>query len=142
MNSDKIIDAVLWQRIKWFTPAEFGRDYNKVEFDLVVMLDRLRTLIGAPITIKGAFATTGHSKKSQHYLGRAADINIKGVSLLDAFNAAVKIGFTGIGVYPFWRTPGLHVDIRDSKQPVYWIRDAAEKYHYKSVREITEYLSK
>lgn len=139
MNTDKIVDAVLWSQIKNFKPSEFGKDYNNVDMDLVILLDRYRNAVKAPVTIKGAYATNGHSPKSQHYLGKAADISIKGTSLLDAFNKAIEIGFSGIGVYPFWNTPGLHVDIRDGKK-VYWIRDANEQYHYMSVDEIRKYL--
>jgi hypothetical protein len=32
---------------------------------------------------------------------------------MDAYLCAERLRFTGIGLYPHWRTPGFHLDLRD-----------------------------
>jgi uncharacterized protein YcbK (DUF882 family) len=62
-----------------------------------------------------------------HYVGKAADIHIVGMSLIDAYLAVEKLGlFNGVGLYPFWNNPGLHVDLR--QKPARWGRNAAGIY--------------
>lgn len=67
------------------------------------------------------YADEGHVENSQHYLGKASDGYLytdKGGPLhLDLqFITAMIAGFTGIGLYPEWHTPGLHTDVRDLAQ--------------------------
>lgn len=134
------IDVLRWNSIKNFKKQEFQPNADKVDLDLVILLDRFRDEIGAPVVIHCAYETTGHSKNSQHAKGKAADLHVKGVSLLEAFDAAEKIGFTGIGVYPHWNNPGLHLDIRDRK-PIRWYQDENGEYIYVSSNEIRKMLS-
>jgi len=54
---------------------------------------------------------------SQHFFGRAADIHILGMHVLDQFVLAERFSPGGLGVYPkdVWTyTPGLHVDVRST----------------------------
>ena len=70
----------------------------------------------------------------QHGKGLAVDpvfyIDTPGdVAVLDQFIFAVGMGlFRRVGFYPFWNSPGLHVDLKD--ETLYWWRDKANKYHY------------
>jgi hypothetical protein len=49
------------------------------------------------------------------------------MSLVDAYLAVEKLGlFNGVGLYPFWNNPGLHVDLR--QKPARWGRNAAGIY--------------
>lgn len=133
------IEVMKWNSIRHFKAAEFGKNWHLLDFDLVVLIDRMRELVGCPIHINCAWADDGHSKKSQHYLGRAIDCFIGGISLLDAFQAAEEIGFKGIGVYPHWRNPGLHLDIREGKQ-IRWVQNADGEYEYLSSQGIINLL--
>ena len=116
-----------WNKVTHFTETENWGDWRKIDAFLIYALDALREMVGRPIIIHNAYATTGHSPNSQHYQGKAADIHIKGLSVLDQYIAAEKINlFNGIGVYPFWNTPGLHLDVR--QKPARWGRNAAGIY--------------
>lgn len=139
MNTDKILDAVLWSQIKNFKPYEFGKDYSKVSMDLIILLDRLRSQTGEPISIHCAYATDGHSDKSQHYKGLATDLHSEADDVI-FLQEAKRLGFTGIGYYPKWKPkPGFHLDIREGK-PVYWYSPSNGVYEYVSFNELLEYV--
>lgn len=96
---------------------------------LSVSLERLREFCRAAlaprdirIRINAAYDVDGHSPASQHYLGKAADIVIfeKGrdaLPLYEQYELVRRHGlFPGIGVYPHWNTPGLHIDLGPRRQ--------------------------
>jgi len=85
-----------------------------------------------PVNLHTVYATSGHLANSQHYQGRAADLHIAHLPLSIQFYYAIRAGFRGIGVYPYWNSPGLHCDVRALKDgyPVaMWYRDIEGKYH-------------
>jgi len=94
---------------------------------LVEKLQKLRTSLKDSVNIKSGYRTITYNKKihgednSLHLLGQAVDIktnNIK-LSTKDLIALAVKIGFTGIGIYD----DHMHLDIRqitNSKNYVFW----------------------
>jgi len=86
----------------------------KIQLRIQVM----RTETDKSIRINCAYDLEGHSRGSRHALGLAADIVIRGLSLQEQFEAAWKSGFRGIGVYPDWITPGIHVDVRQIEPKV------------------------
>jgi len=100
-----------WKKIRYFSPRENWGDPEKIEFRLVFLLDCLRQFIGCPIIIHCGTQGT-HTKGSYHYVGKAVDCHAVGISLLDFYLAAERFPFGGIGVYPYWNNPGLHLDIR------------------------------
>lgn len=102
-----------WSKVKWFKPYEFGEHADKIDPLLVYSLDALRDFVKRPIRINSAYRP---GDDGQHGLGKAADIVIAGLGCIDAFFVAERTRlFTGIGVYPFWHLPGIHVDVRDLK---------------------------
>jgi uncharacterized protein YcbK (DUF882 family) len=116
-----------WEKIKYFSKNENWGDPNKVDAYLVQALDALRGMVNKPIVIHCAYDESGHATNSQHYKGKAADIHIVGMDAVDQLLAAEKIGlFNGIGIYPFWNNPGLHVDVRTV--PARWARDKKGNY--------------
>ena len=128
---------VPWDVIKWFKPSErWGSDQvsneealTRIEPELIHKLDLFRETIGLPIHVNNAV----RNDQGTHGRGQAADIVIgNGIPVVDQFLLAEKSGlFSGIGVYPFWNRPGLHVDIRnlDPGQPgARWARNSQGVY--------------
>ncbi len=117
-----------WKRIKNFSPEEKWGDPDQMDLGHMLMLDSLRKLAGKAVIVHGAFATSGHSDGSYHYIGLATDLHIKGANLLDQYLLAEEIGFNGLGVYPHWNIPGLHCDSRPDPLRSRWWRRKDGKY--------------
>jgi len=91
--------------------------------ELAVQLEIIRSHFNAPVTINSAYRSPEHNRKigsndsSQHILGRAADIVVKGVAPDDVYDAIefliseglVKEG--GLGRYNTF----THYDIRGTR---------------------------
>ena len=97
-----------------------------IDESLVVLLQCIREHFGKPITITSGYRTGTHntavggSRSSQHLLGKAADIQVAGVSVEDVAAYAEKLlpGWGGVGRYPVkaGRAKGwVHVDTRPNK---------------------------
>jgi len=123
--------------MKHFSKSEFGLWFPMMNKKLLAKLDSLRGAWGEPIMISpalGAIGRTlppGHSNyNSRHNITRWGEVQaidimpliktadgVRGCDPFElkmAYNMAVDIGFTGIGVYPDWLPhAGLHVDVRD-----------------------------
>lgn len=99
-----------------------GSDKVLVCDETVRILQAVRDYFGRPVTINSAYRTPTYNKKiggaskSQHVVGTACDISVKGVppsavaSFLEAFYPK-----HGIGLYPTF----VHIDSRGYK--VYWL---------------------
>lgn len=103
---------------KEFTCSDCGT--AQVSTVLVDALEKLRALANSPIIINSGYRCPEHNSrvagasKSQHILGQAADIRIKGKSLKEAYELALLIPEFeqgGIGLYD---NGFLHVDVRGS----------------------------
>jgi hypothetical protein len=78
---------------------------------LVVGLDRLRYFVQKPIIIHCGYEARDSGGWHPH--GRAVDLHIEGLHIIEQFLAAARFDiFTGIGLYPWWNYPGLHLDNR------------------------------
>ena len=106
-----------WDKVRFFKPSErWGSNHVsneeallRVDPILVYSLDELRRRAGRPIILSNAV----RNDKGTHGKGLAADVVITGLDVIDQFLLAEKSGlFTGIGIYPFWNRPGLHLDVR------------------------------
>lgn len=94
-----------------------------MNFYLVSLLDLARHQVGIPFHVTAGFATTGHSKNSMHYQGKAVDFIavLNGKKPMDVWLDLLRFPFTGIGIYPHWKLNnkkeeacvGFHVDVRD-----------------------------
>ena len=103
-----------------------GSDVVMIDESLVMLLQCIREHFGKPITITSGYRTATHNtavggaKSSQHLLGRAADIQVQGVSVEDvaAYAESLMPAWGGVGRYPVkaGRTKGwVHVDTRPNK---------------------------
>lgn len=110
-----------------FAVAEFackdGSAALLVDDELVTILQQVRNYFQRPVTITSGYRNNtyntkvGGSTKSQHMTGRAADIQIAGISpqLLGAYVETLLPKRGGIGVYPPNKsrpTGWVHVDTR------------------------------
>lgn len=132
----------LFSGIRHFKPEEF-RHPDKLSAIALTTLDTMRDREGdlraIYIVVNEDFAPgrQGHAEKSRHYFGDAFDIVIKDsitrqpLPLLEQFLIAIRYCWTGIGVYPFWNLPGLHVDTRPMTRQMrraLWMRDRVGVY--------------
>lgn len=100
-----------WEKVRWFKRSENWGDPDKINPLLVYSLDALREYAGKSIIINNAYRPD--DKGSTHADGDAADIVIVGLPVVDQFLLVERTRlFTGIGIYPYWNKPGLHVDVR------------------------------
>ena len=125
----------VWDSLRHFSPDELAPGGHKRAFpqpermhpDLLLILDELRHDIGHPIGVNVSLGS-GSSSASQHRLGRAVDIVCPSIPLALFFaEVARRPWITGVGIYPHWRTPGLHIDNRvlDHGEPraMWWRRE-------------------
>jgi len=91
-----------------------------IDRQLVYGLEVLRRLLGKPIIITSAYRCMAHNAavggvpNSQHVLGKAADIQVPGLTP-DEVHKVAKWLFTGLGLYDNF----LHVDVREGKR-AFW----------------------
>lgn len=109
----------------YFVSTEFDCHCGKcattyIDEQLVIYLQKIREHFGKPVTINSGYRCVTHNKavggasKSNHLLGKAADIAIKGVEPKEIAKFAESIGVKGIGVYKTF----VHIDTRETKY--YW----------------------
>lgn len=103
-----------------------GTDTIMIDEGLVVLLQCIREHFGKAVTVTSGYRTAAHntavggSKSSQHLLGRAADIQVAGVSpdAVAAYAESLMPTWGGVGRYPVkaGRAKGwVHVDTRANK---------------------------
>jgi uncharacterized protein YcbK (DUF882 family) len=86
---------------------------------LLEKLFSLRYLITRPILINSGYRCENYNKKvngssgSYHMKGLASDVCVEGMTLLDLYQIALQINFTGIGFYE--KKNFLHLDVRPGK---------------------------
>ena len=136
------LQRTLWDRMKpYFNINEAWGSPWKISGLIMFPLYEIRRQAEVPFIIH--CGTQGkHARHSYHYKGLAVDFHLgqpKGWKLdEDIFEQALVLtdimkdlqilGFMGFGIYPFWKTPGFHLDARGYKS--LWIRDANGEYHY------------
>jgi uncharacterized protein YcbK (DUF882 family) len=139
MINQRVWDAIHPYFRPYNTSDKWG-DPEKIDPLLLYSLYSLRKAIGLPIHIH--CGTQGkHVEGSFHYNGLAVDVHIgKDVPVLDQYLMVEKYNlFTGIGLYPDWNNPGLHLDIgRGTKRPARWVKKNGVynfNWNYKTLRK-------
>lgn len=129
--------------IRHFSPDEFEYP-DKVDHHTLYLLDCMRDIEGPRhhiiITIDCAYvprAQGGHAPHSMHYMGKAIDCVLRDarsrepLPIVEQFLIALRYTWTGIGFYPFWHAPGLHLDTRPVTRfmpRALWWRDKEGEY--------------
>lgn len=96
-----------------------GSDPIFIDYNLVVVLQKIRNHFGKAVTITSAYRTPSKNKSvggtaySQHLYGRAADIKVSGVSpsKVAAYAETLLPKSGGIGTYSTF----THIDVRSAK---------------------------
>lgn len=122
-------------KLQYFTPSEFGLWWPMIAADLLIALDAFREAWGRPVHVSpvdGAIGRNGgEGDSSQHNFDRwgevrAIDFFPEGIDEPGgrerAYQIAVAVGFTGIGLYrdtQFKGTPWtmMHGDVRVDEVP-------------------------
>ena len=130
-----------WETIRYFKSHENFGDPARMSYVLLLTLDNFREYVNQPIIIHCGYEDRGND--SYHCKGMAVDCHIKNMNLYDAYMAATRFAFYGIGVYPWWNKPGLHLDVRPIDKlghRSYWGSTGAGEYCAISSDFVSEFL--
>lgn len=131
-----------WSMVNNFKEKEFSRP-GMLSSALIYNVDNLRDFLGKSIHIHCDYeerATGGY-----HPVGMALDIHADDTHWFDLFLAASRFDmFNGIGCYPSWNSPGIHIDIRPKihmyERDARWLCSSAGVYTKLSADNIKKYL--
>jgi len=137
--------STFFQNLRHFSPHERWGDPNKMDHLLLLVLDELREQYGSPFIIHEGYATSGHTPRSLHYVGKAVDFHPNDdrspeerlYQMAEALwranqrfiEAGIDLGvICRLGWYPEWVNPGFHLDV--AGRPLYWVRRGDHYYYY------------
>ena len=122
----------IFEHIKHFRPSEFNHPEK--------MRDEEGKRRGIIITVNTDYAYSGHAPNSWHYKGKAFDIVIRDarterpLPVMKQFIIAMHYSWGGVGFYPYWNDPGIHVDTRPigvfEKRATWWRNEKGEYKPY------------
>lgn len=123
----------LWKLVEFFNVRENWGSPYRMNVHLIFYVDLFRKLLGSPVDIYNAYELAGHSPTGEHPKGLAVDLSPREATLWDAYMLAMRLPFTGVGLYRWW-TPrsGLHLDCKRmayDKPKRVWYRDKLGIYH-------------
>lgn len=105
---------IIFEQLKNFSASEFNHP-EKIDVEFLKIVQEFRDFVNKPIIIHSDFRTNSQ----RHASGKALDFRVVGMNVLDMYLSAERFGkFKGIGIYPNWNNPGLHVDIH---KPGRWL---------------------
>lgn len=114
------------------TKGGFERvNFWALKHELMLALYQFSNLLEKDIVICVHAGVEGvHNEKGYHPLGLAVDLHLERdgevISYQEQYSLALKYWRGGIGVYPFWKSPGLHLDVGPDDR--LWWRDQAGNY--------------
>lgn len=123
------MNVELWTKVQHFTYDEEWGDPYKMWVHLIYFLDAFRESISPhQLIIHGGWELRD---SGWHPAGAAADLHCPTIPYKELAYLAMQFPFTGIGLYPFWNNPGLHLDVRlrpeDCKRKV-WFKNRSGQY--------------
>jgi len=121
----------IWLQLEHFNRREKWGDFQKVDVRLLFNLDRTRHKLNRKISVHCAYEITDHATKSLHKKGMAVDFHVYAMKRFEFYELYefFKANWSGgIGVYPYWNSPGFHLDVGAPGRT--WIRDKYGRYHY------------
>ncbi len=158
MDGGKWVNLEDFARIHKFTPREVN-GFEYVELDMLLRLDAMREFEGErdswyfdvnqfhrPFVQGRRLTYHGYITKDGKERCCAVDgvmrdkATRKALPLLRQWFIAERWGWGGIGLYPFWNTPGLHLDDRPLarfERGARWWRDS--QGNYRDLGELLEF---
>lgn len=124
-----ILNLLVWSQLTYFNPGEAWGDPERMDVRLLWGAEKLREELQRKIRVNCGFDMSGHAPLSFHKLGMAFDCTIEcleGEDLYSLYTALLSLWPGGVGVYPYWNTPGFHFDIGT---PRTWVRDKEGNYY-------------
>lgn len=132
------LDFIIWDELDHFSESEFPAGVTeKVSPAFLYRLDNFRKILDCPVhpsPLEAGWFRTDGSETSRHFIGRdgklrkadAGDV-FPDCDIFHALITAVRLGFTGIGLYFDTTYAGekkhmLHLDTRPGEL-VIWTRD-------------------
>ena len=119
---------------------------SPIDAHLIYLLQSLREKLGEPIYISkgGGIRCKKYNKwiggyiDSPHLHGKAVDISVVGMDIIDLAKKAKDVGFTRIGLYPFDNF--IHVDTVGPYPSASWVRTGGKPkdYKYKYFKSLEE----
>ena len=116
----------MWNKLKYFSKNEKWGDYKIINGFIILLLEQIRhdfenKKISSQLIIHSAYRSNS-SKDNKHSTASAVDFHFHNLDFKVAYTELIKTlnylqvhNFIGLGVYPQWRNPGFHLDIRDKK---------------------------
>lgn len=131
-----------WGKLKFFDAFEFETP-EEMEQEVVFLLDAIRAVAGAPFRVHESFSLTGHETNSLHKIGGAIDGHFEGLGVIEQYLLCEQFRPAGLGFYPFWSPPGIHIDSRSLmpyQKAARWWRDAGGIYRRITVAAIKQFI--
>ena len=113
-------------------------DINDLLLELLYKLEQRLKELGYNLIITSGKrcpaynASVGGYANSPHIFGKAADIKVEGISILELAKICVEIGFSRVGIYP----NHVHVDVVRPYPSKYWY---VARYGSKAIYSGKEY---
>jgi len=118
-----------WDYLQHFTVGEKDQQGRlafphpaAMDVGLMFRLDAMRKVVGQPFIIHES--TEGTHDANLHGLGMAIDGHFIGLSAVEQYLYAEQWNWPGLGFYPHWNDPGIHIDMRalaaDEKGARWW----------------------
>ena len=120
-----------WNMMKHFARAEVNEPMQ-MDQELMFKLDAMRTWVGKPFHIHSSYEIDGHAVDSLHPHGKAVDGHFEELTAIEQYIIAEQFNWGGLGFYPTWNNPGIHVDTRiiaRGEKAARWWRDERGIYH-------------
>jgi uncharacterized protein YcbK (DUF882 family) len=122
--------------LRYFKVSEFD-SFDRMDLDFLNMLDAFREFVGKPIILHSDY----RSNSDRHITGKAVDMHIVGMNCLDQLLIAERFGkFKGIGIYPSWNSPGLHIDTAKNGRWLAYDSNGRQEYTSLTAENIKRYV--
>ena len=108
-----------WKLLKYFYPNEAWGEAEKMDFQLLVLMDQFRESLPSGFKVKIHRGYSNDNPKSLHYIGKATDFHVVGCGFIEAEYHLKNFLFrrdlmmeVEYGIYPDWNDPGFHVGLQ------------------------------